>query len=159
MQHSKKQVTHGRTYLKPSLKGRRVIEGEVLSHPETAEHTDRRVQMLHLTLRELFPSSSPPQDFSLTFIQKIHWGEGGSGRHGKKYRKPKRCEKTEGEKRRSPPVRPVWRAHRGEHPLQQSKDPRRERRGGEEERQAKQSWHSLLLLLLQEQNPGTGFWI
>lgn len=59
------------TYLTPSLKGRGVREREVLSHPETAKHADRRVQMLHLRLRQLFPSSSPPQDFSLTFIQKM----------------------------------------------------------------------------------------
>lgn len=67
----KKQPRSGRTYLTPSLKGPGVREREVLSHPETAEHADRRVQMLHLRLRQLFRSSSPPQDFSLTFIQKM----------------------------------------------------------------------------------------
>lgn len=77
MQHSKKHVTSGRTYLTPSLNGRGVEEREIPSHPETAQHTDRRVQMLHLRLQEVFPSSSPPQDFSLTFIQKIRREEGG----------------------------------------------------------------------------------
>lgn len=152
MHHNEKHS--GRTYLTPNLRG--VKEHEVLSRPETAEHTDRRVQMLDLRLQELFPPPSPPWDFfSFTFIQlKRGWGLW----CGNKYQKPKRCEKTEGETRRSPPVRPVWWAHRGEHPLQQSREPEeRERRGGEaaraeqsraERSRAEQNRHSLLLLLL-----------
>lgn len=64
MQHDKKDVTSGKTYLTPSLEGRGVKEREVLSHPEIAEHTNRRVQMLHLTSGALSFFFTYPRLFS-----------------------------------------------------------------------------------------------
>lgn len=125
--------------------------------------TYRRVQMLHLRLHKLFPSSSPPQDFSLTFIQKTRWEEGELGSAQEQVSETKEVWENWGwEAQVSPSETSLASA-----PRRASTAAEQRTRGerGEEERQAEQSRHSLLLLLLllltawQEQNPGTGFWI
>lgn len=95
----------GRTYLTPSLRG--VKEHEVLSRPETAERTDRCVQMLELGLQELFASSPPSLRLFCHIYPDETWRNGEVGA-GTSIRNQRGVRKTEGETRRSPPLRPVW---------------------------------------------------